>query len=113
MKTTEGERVTGILDLLKEVSQDKRIKDRVHLKVLIGHRGGMNPEMTVVFHGPYFQEKFEVEMLFFAGADDYECVLSIFYANINDLDARETENVYLRQMSDVKSYFEKIMKLYE
>jgi hypothetical protein len=64
LKTTEGERVVGILDLLKDVSQHKRNKDRVHLKVLIGHPGGMNPEMMIVFHGPYFQEKLETEITF-------------------------------------------------
>lgn len=113
MKTTEGERVVGVLDLLKEVSQDERIKNRVHIKVLIGHPGGMNPEMTIVFHGPYFKEKFEVELTFWPGTDEYELTLIIFVIELPSIEIVNHEVFNLRQIEDVKPYFEKIMSFYE
>ena len=114
MKTTEGQRVAGVLDLVKEVSQDRRIKDRVHIKILIGHRGGMNPEMTIIFHGPYFQEKYETEITFWPGqTENSELRLIITAGDLVSLEIVSHEVLDLQQIDDIKPYFEKIMKLYE
>jgi hypothetical protein len=114
LKKTEGERVAWVLDLLKEVSQDQRIKDRVHIKVLIGHDGGMSPEMMIVFHGPYFQEKFEAEVMFWAGQkEDSELMLIITVGDLVTLELAYHEALDLQQIEDVKPYFEKIMSFYE
>jgi hypothetical protein len=105
--------ISPILEILKRVSGDSRMVRRVGIQVFIGNNGGMDPEITVQFTGPYWsEEQIFSEITVWRGIDDFEAkiILMIFEKNGDEI---LHECVDLRHVPDAEAYFDKILTFYD
>ncbi len=106
--------IIPILEQLKQVVADKRIEGRVGIRTFIGNDGGMAPEITIVFKGPFWsEEQIEAEMTVWQGTDEYTATIIVTVGNLPSGNLLMHEVANIEQFTEAAAYFEKIMSFYK